>query len=365
MVMREYNYIGRMTSHSTDSLHSLHSGWATSTVLREALIPYTAAHLSQLPANSDSPGIHKTIKDAFLELDKELSDKAIAAVQSGNDISETISALAPVVAGSCALLSIFDPINSILRVACVGDSRAVLGIYSTEQSAYTATAMSSDQTGFNEEEVKRISAAHPGEQDDILDAKSGRLLGIAVTRAFGDHRWKWTDDMIRLAQEKYFGSAPRPKSKTPPYMTAEPVIQETKIVRNVKGTTTTGQVGDFLIMASDGLWDHISNEDAVKCVEKWLQTRTKDGIPILGQVKDTTKTTEPDFELENGNFATWKVTPEQFVCEEENAATHLVKNAFGGSKRRLFRTVMSAYYPLSRNVRDDITVNVIFFGGVE
>lgn len=116
-------------------------------------------------------------------------------------------------------------------------------------------------------------------------------------------------------------------------------------------------------MASDGLWNHISNEDAVACVEQWIKQRRapadRKPTPI-----DTTIGDGPDYELENGNFAGWKVKRETFVVEQDNAATHLVQNAFGGSKRRLFRTVMSAYYPLSRNVRDDVTVQVIFYGEV-
>ena len=47
------------------------------------------------------------------------------------------------------------------------------------------------------------------------------------------------------------------------------------------------------------------------------------------------------------------------------SATHLVKNAFGGSRRGLFCGVMSTYPPISRYVRDDITVQVVFFGDLK
>lgn len=39
-----------------------------------------------------------------------------------------------------------------------------------------------------------------------------------------------------------------------------------------------------------------------------------------------------------------------------------VKNALGGKRRNLFRGIMSVQPPLSRDVRDDITVHVVFFG---
>lgn len=48
--------------------------------------------------------------------------------------------------------------------------------------------------------------------------------------------------------------------------------------------------------------------------------------------------------------------------EDENCAVHVAQNALGGKRRDLFAGVMSVQAPYSRNVRDDITVNVIFFG---
>jgi pyruvate dehydrogenase phosphatase len=58
----------------------------------------------------------------------------------------------------------------------------------------------------------------------------------------------------------------------------------------------------------------------------------------------------------------WKSEPKHFVVEDENCGVHLVKNALGGRRRDLFAGVMSVQPPYSRNIRDDITVNVIFFG---
>lgn len=58
----------------------------------------------------------------------------------------------------------------------------------------------------------------------------------------------------------------------------------------------------------------------------------------------------------------WKSSPKHFVNEDDHAAVHLVKNALGGKRRDLFTGLMSLHAPFSRNVRDDITVHVIFFG---
>jgi len=58
----------------------------------------------------------------------------------------------------------------------------------------------------------------------------------------------------------------------------------------------------------------------------------------------------------------WRVSPKHFVVEDDNCGIHLIKNALGGNRRELFNGIMTVTPPLSRNVRDDITVQVIFFG---
>jgi pyruvate dehydrogenase phosphatase len=294
--------------------------------------------------------IESAIKEAFVKLDNRIMDDAKRAVEASTEVADpdVISALGPAVAGSCALLSIFDPLTSVLRVACTGDSRAVLGAFSAS-STYEALALSKDQTGFNADEVERITREHPGE-DGILDPKSGRLLGIAVTRAFGDHRWKWPTEFVKHIQGDYFGSSPRPKALTQPYMTAEPVV-----------TTTSVKASDFVILASDGLWDHISTEDAVECVSQWLAAK-KAGKKQPVDKLNATPSMPAKVELKEG-WPEWKAKPETFVVEDmDNAAVHLIKNVLGGKMRSLFvGTTVAATVGSTRNVRDDITVQVIFF----
>ena len=262
-----------------------------------------------------------------------------------------------------------------MRVANTGDSRAVLGRWDAAAGKYVAEAMSVDQTGFNQDEVERLRREHPDE--DPIDPKSGRLFGLAVARAFGDARWKWPEELTRLSHEKYWGHAPRPNSviKTPPYLTAEPEVMETKV--------QSGAHPDFLIMASDGLWDQMSNQDAVTCVQMWLDkftptnflnkkdeafgakemamSNTKMMEDMLGPTvpKDDDDDTYYD---EAEGCLKWRCDPKHFVVEDSHCGVHLIKNALGGSRRDLFTGVMSVQPPLSRNVRDDITVQVIFFG---
>lgn len=316
-------------------------------MLKQALIPYVSMALSKVSASGSGEVVDAAIKKAFTSLDDRILGTARKAAEAGYEpgSAEVIAALAPALAGSCALLCIYDPKSSVLRTAVTGDSRAVLGSWSSETSSFVASALSKDQTGFNQDEVKRLNAEHPGEGDDILSPKTGRLMGIAITRGFGDHRWKWPNEFLNFLKSNYHGTEPRPKSKTPPYMIATPEV-----------TTRHVQSSDFVIIASDGLWDVMSNEDAVTCVSRWLSARRVGRPEAVEDAKSTGYTIDDD------GWPSYKATPEHFAIEDlDNAAVCLVKNALGGRRRGMFCGSMTAPTPTSRYVRDDITVQVIFF----
>ena len=384
------------------SIFDGHAGPRTAQALKETLTFIVGDQLASAdcfdrPYTPNDQHIIQTIKKAFTYVDNMLMQKALETVQSGGkDLAETIEILAPAVAGSCALTSLFDPQRSILRVASTGDSRAVLGRWDDEAGKYVAQPMSTDQTGFNPSEVERLAQDHPGE--DTVNATDGRVHGIAVSRAFGDSRWKWPQEISKLVHDQFWGPKPRPEGliKTPPYLTAEPEVTETEI--------QTGQHPDFLIMASDGLWDQMSSEDAVTCVQQWLDKykptnflekrqeiksiadlfRQKDAeqqkSASFTNMADMTDDDDDTYFDETEKCMKWRVSPKHFVVEDEHCGVHLsmscndffcvdrhanyvaVKNALGGKRRNLFCGVMSIQPPYSRDVRDDITVHVLFFG---
>jgi pyruvate dehydrogenase phosphatase len=318
----------------------------------------------------------QTIKKSFTLIDNEFLDRArehIEKPKEGEPRALLISLAAAAHAGSCALVALYDPKRSVLRVANTGDSRAVLGRWNQAQGKYVAQAMSTDQTGFNQDEVARLQREHPGE--DTVDPKTGRVFGLAVTRAFGDARWKWPEEVTRRAHELFCGPAPRPNGviKTPPYLTAEPEVTEVKL--------RDGAHPDFLIMASDGLWDNMSSEDAVTCVQLWLDKNKptnflekpkemmppslfggKEGTTTLSSVADLNGAEDDTYYDAEEKCLKWRVSPKHFINEDQNCGVHLVKNALGGRRRDLFTGVMSVAHPWSRNIRDDISVTVLFFG---
>jgi pyruvate dehydrogenase phosphatase len=345
-----------------------HAGQHTAQYLQWHLHPEISRALLSLHSQASSETIENCIRQTFVRIDNDMMNRAKHA---GNWFpaanASAISALTPAFSGSCALMAAFDPTSSKLRVACTGDSRAVLGRWDPLSEKYTCIPLSVDQTGFNELEVARLTEEHPDE-DGIIDPKSGRLLGIAVTRAFGDHRWKWDNDFIKQMQIKFWGSSPRPGSKTPPYMTAEPVVTETEIVRVDAKGKSEGK-SDFMIMASDGLWDRISSEHAVECVQRWLEAKARGNGLVSADPQRVEPVFPTNFTLDEGvtydvekkEELDWKATPEYFAIEDENAAICLAKNAMGGTRKGLFIGILSVASPQCRYAVDDTTIMVVFF----
>jgi pyruvate dehydrogenase phosphatase len=241
----------------------------------------------------------------------------------------------------------FDPNSKLLRVACTGDCRAVLGRRDPKSGKYIAIALSKDQTGFNELELARVRAEHPNEPD-VIDTKTGRMLGhLAPSRAFGDGMYKWSLEVVQECRDKFFGVAPWHGYLSPPYITAEPVVTTTEMRGH----------GEFLIVASDGLWDHMSSEQAVQLVEMWVAGRNNEKIGKGAQKHVPVPTKAKGLKEDE-----LKIKDENFVVEDKNVATHLARNALGGRDLERLCGVIGAQPPLSRSARDDITVQVVFVG---
>ena len=73
-------------------------------------------------------------------------DQAAAAITGPSLLNEGMAHVAPAYSGSCALLSYYTSDSQLLRVACTGDSRAVLGRRNAA-GEWKAIALSSDQVG--------------------------------------------------------------------------------------------------------------------------------------------------------------------------------------------------------------------------
>ncbi|MCJ1285555.1 hypothetical protein MMC26_004896 [Xylographa opegraphella] len=330
-----------------------HEGWEMSTKLRVSLMEYVSRELKsafQTPSSETSEdAISKAIEIAFERLDDDVMNAGAAAVKASLPLSEALSDLTLTYAGSCALLGIYDPFSCLLRVACVGDSRAVLG-QRKEDGKWQTIALSADQNLDNESEASRLHAEHPNEPDMIED---NTVLGMYITRAFGNGRWKYSTEIQKLMKDNYFARSPRSASLTPPYLTAKPVVSMTEV-----------QPGkDFMILASDGLWNRMNSEQAVLLVGKWLDKKSSPETSKADAPKQSPYSQRIGSDVPpRSQMTAWEVHAESIIVVDDNAATHLARNALGGADEELFRGMLTFRAPFSRNIRDDITVQVVFFG---
>ncbi|KAF2840662.1 protein serine/threonine phosphatase 2C [Patellaria atrata CBS 101060] len=358
-----------------------HSGWTTSAKLRQVLISFVARELNSTYKSAladpslklpTAESIDQAIKKGFLRLDHEIVHESVEKVKKAQSKRVAAELLAPALSGSCALLSFYDSNSKLLRIACTGDSRAVLG-RRTANGYWSATPLSVDQTGGTPEEAARLRKEHPGEENVV---KNGRVLGgLEPTRAFGDATYKWTRETQAELKKSFFGRTASSLLRTPPYVTAEPVVTTTKV---------DPQRGDFLVMATDGLWEMLTNEEVVGLVGQWLESQAdsktrktgdKQAGSWLGSWSNSQKKGLPiEKDSRHGDSSgqrapirqqQWGIDSQEtgrFVVEDKNAATHLVRNALGGRDRDQVCALLTLPSPFSRRYRDDLTVEVIFFG---
>ncbi|KAI9375408.1 phosphatase 2C-like domain-containing protein [Aspergillus egyptiacus] len=346
-----------------------HSGWTTSAKLRNVLISYVARELnSTYKATAVDPSalaptsaaVDAAIKQGFVRLDNDIVHTSAEKVLKSSSRRAAAELLAPALSGSCALLAFYDSQTKDLKVACAGDSRAVLGRRGAN-GKWSATPLSEDQTGGTPSEIKRLREEHPGEPNVV---RNGRILGqLEPSRSFGDAFYKWSKDTQEKIKRQFFGRTPHPLLKTPPYVTAEPVITTTKVEPSQ---------GDFVVLATDGLWEMLSNEEVVGLVGQWIEEQqagnkswvrslfsSQTQLPVETPTETSTDGQRRPIRQKQYDIAG---AASRFVVEDKNAATHLVRNAMGGKDKDMLCALLTLPSPYSRRYRDDVTVEVIFFG---
>ncbi|KAI0399234.1 phosphatase 2C-like domain-containing protein [Xylaria palmicola] len=333
-----------------------HCGWQLSNLLTAQLMPFVRRSLADVKS-ADAKGVsdeavQQALKTSFTTLDDTLVKSATAIIESDLPFAEKARRLEPAYAGACALLTLFDPQSRKLHVASTGDCRAVLG-HKTAGGEWTTTALSEDCTGATPSEAARIKAQFPDEPDIV---QGGRVWGLQPSRTFGDGMWKWTAELKKNLRHRFNGlslpSQVRYKNyKDGPYVTAEPLVTTTPIPNPAEGRPS------FLILATDGLWDTMSSEQAVDLVGKWYDRQLKGASAV-----EPEKQTEEFGPVVLGWKQQCKYEERKATFRDDNAAVHLVRNGLGGADEETVRGALAFRYPNSRDIRDDITVQVVFFG---
>ncbi|KAJ7063725.1 phosphatase 2C-like domain-containing protein [Mycena amicta] len=361
-----------MTTHSVPSkawsfwaIYDGHSGPQTSTLLEKRLIPSILEKLRDLYGQTKSPEnepIHNVFKTVFVDLDDEIVNKSAALVSAQPEGAPRMTLAASILqaahAGSCALVAFYESNVCRLHVAVLGDSRAILGRprqTAEGKTVYDLRVLSIDQNTKNPAEAARLTAAHPDEPA-LMDREKGRLLGWGITRAFGDGKMKWSRELQTWMEKEVLGDKPRPVLLTPPYFIAEPEV-----------TTIEVQPGDFMIMASDGMWDALTNEDAVGLVGAWIErwgtsvVRSAPAVPAVDAGIDR-KDLPVEITDDETMYRWHEGIKKRFTNEDSfNVASHLARNALGGANRDFHDALLATPAPRSRRLRDDISVFVVFF----
>lgn len=155
--------------------------------------------------------------------------------------------------GSCCLVG-FVQYSGTLYVAQLGDSRAVIG-YIDRSNNIIAEQLTREHNADKEEVRLELQTAHP-DDPSIVEHKNGawRVKGISkVSRSIGDAYMKSPNYEITSNPRFQFDRLIRY-----PVLTAEPSIYTRVLRRN----------DQFVIFASHGLWEHLSNEEAVDIVRR-------------------------------------------------------------------------------------------------
>ena len=178
----------------------------------------------------------KLFKDCFLLMDSKLSEnKSIDIELSGT---------------TCVSLLFCD--NRIIS-ANVGDSRAIKGQYNIKTNNWDYIALTRDHKPSEKDEAERIKKSkgiiHPYIDDDGNYAgpdrvwKDDELPGLAMSRSFGDE----------IASSVGVFSEPEVK--------IFPFNEEDK----------------FIVIASDGLWEYVTNEEVTDIVSEYFEKKDCDG----------------------------------------------------------------------------------------
>ncbi|XP_061354198.1 probable protein phosphatase 2C 4 isoform X1 [Gastrolobium bilobum] len=132
----------------------------------------------------------------------------------------------------------------------------------------SAIQLTKDHSTNVEEEVQRIKKEHP---DDTCAVVNDRVKGsLKVTRAFGAgflKQPKWNNALLEMFRIDYVGNSP--------YISCLPYLKHHRL----------GPKDKFLILCSDGLYQYLSNEEAVAEVELFI-TLQPEGDPAQHLVEE-------------------------------------------------------------------------------
>ncbi|XP_022988820.1 probable protein phosphatase 2C 63 [Cucurbita maxima] len=219
-----------------------HGGPEASRFVNKHLVPYM--HKFALEQGGLSEDV---IKKAFNATEEEFLRLVKRALPAKPQIASV---------GSCCLVGAIS--NKKLYIANLGDSRAVLGrrVSENQRTPVVSERLSTDHNVGVDEIREEVVALHPDDAHIVVYTRGvWRIKGIIqVSRSIGDVYLKKPE----FNRDPIFQQFGNPVPLKRPVMTAEPSI----LTRELKPQDL------FLIFASDGLWEQLTDEAAVEIVFK-------------------------------------------------------------------------------------------------
>ncbi|KAJ8616310.1 hypothetical protein MRB53_035682 [Persea americana] len=198
-----------------------HGGAAVAQLCSDRLHLVLAEEMEGRGGGGEEEEWKEVMEECFGKMDEEVREEAEAA---GDEVAVSTAKTV----GSTAVVAVVGIENVV--VANCGDSRAVLS------RGGVAVPLSYDHKPDRPDEMERVEAAG----GNVINWDGCRVLGVlATSRSIGDHYLK-------------------------PYVISKPevvVMERTDL-------------DEFLILASDGLWDVVSNEMACNVVRRCLAGRS-------------------------------------------------------------------------------------------
>lgn len=306
---------------------------------KNSLIHYAEELLTMHMLEDNEPLNMETIlTNAFQKLDRDIIIEALPSPGQPPDKEMLDIAMC----GSCATVALLK--GKDLYVANCGDARAVIG-QENEDGTYSPLPVSYEHNSDNVNEVKRILSEHPKNEHSTIIRDSRLLEMLLPFRAFGDVRFKWSAKDLKEYVVPTYGHGAIPNNYySPPYVTAKPEVIHRKLTYKDK----------FLVLATDGLWELLSPERVVQLVGNHMNGQQSfDPYQLPTDRSINLKELNDDLTKRRVSLSNQPT--------DHNSATHLIRYALG-KDHVLLSSFLNADSP--RQVRDDITITVVYFDTV-
>ncbi|EOY25008.1 hypothetical protein QUC31_009062 [Theobroma cacao] len=212
--------VGEIQGYDFFAVYDGHGGAQVANACRDRMHQLVVKEVEERTRGGKGPEWEKVMAACFAKMDEEVSGEDYQGGAGDVDMKTMGSTAVVVLVG-----------RDVVVVANCGDSRAVLC------RGGTAVALSSDHKPDRPDERERVEAAG----GTVINWNGSRVLGVlATSRSIGDQHLK-------------------------PYVISKPEVSVTERTKS----------DNFLVLASDGLWDVVSSEIACEVVKRHLDGRIK------------------------------------------------------------------------------------------